>query len=450
MSKQGNRRKLGMLRAEFHSAPWSIDVRALGMLSSALETGDIETVKATLALGQDSCESIVKMVNGIAVIPVTGVLCDEVNFMVRWGWASSYQQIERDFKAAIGNSQVKGVLFYFDTPGGSAIGCKRVSDIIFEARGSKPIRAFTQKMCGSAGFYMMAACDRSEATADALVGSIGTIYTHLEMSKLLKDIGYSAEVITNSGSPKKGHGNMYEPLSDAARKTLQQYVESYGQPFINDVARYRGISAEKVSANYGQGDAIRADVAVNQGIIDGIVGGFEESLEAITLAAGNGPAAKTNTPGVSGATSVARVALSPLTAAPPPDSGNAAVKGSSTMSKRLKAQLFAFGLIDSIDASDEVCKAALAAFFAGRGTSQPADDAKCLAALQSKVKLRASDETEEDPEDEDDTEKDETTPKRTSRRQNHARRQVEGRQEGAGRRAGRSPPRRSHALPPIL
>lgn len=409
MSKRSIRRKLGMLRAEFHSAPWSIDVRAMGVLSSALEAGDLEMVKATLALGSDSCESIAKIINGIAVIPVTGVLCDEVNFMVRWGYASSYQQIERDFKAAIGNSLVKGVLFYFDTPGGSAIGCKRVADIIFEARGSKPIRAFTQKMCGSAGFYMMAACDRAEATADALVGSIGTIYTHIEISKLLKDIGYSAEVITNSGSPKKGHGNMYEPLSDAARKTLQQYVESYGQPFINDVARYRGISAEKVLKNYGQGDAIRADVAVGQGIIDGIVANVEESLEAITIAAGNGPSAKPNTPGVSGETvgsDVSAVATNSGTAAI--ESGKSA-KGISTMNKRLKAQLFAMGLIESIDASDEVCKVALAAYFAGRNQKQPVDDAKCLAALQSKGKLHASDEEEEDPDDsdEDDTDMEE-------------------------------------------
>jgi hypothetical protein len=61
------RRRLAQLRAEFHSAPWSIDIRALGMLDQALTAGDVEGVKATLAIGQDSCDSIVRMVGNVAV-----------------------------------------------------------------------------------------------------------------------------------------------------------------------------------------------------------------------------------------------------------------------------------------------------------------------------------------------------------------------------------------------
>jgi len=360
-SKQAERRKLAKLRAELHARPWSMDVRALGALTAAIEAGDLDAVKATLSLGQDAAESLAKVVNGVAVIPVCGVLRDAMDWMVRFGYAASYQQIERDFKSALGNNQIKGILFYFDTPGGSAIGCKRVADLIFESRGSKPIRAYVQGMCGSAGFYMAAACDRIEATADSLVASVGTIYPHLEMSGLLKELGYGATVITNTDSPKKGHGNVYEPLSDAARATLQQYVNSYGRPFIEDVARYRNITPEQVIANYGQGDSIRADVAIKTKVIDQVVEGFQESLDSISNAAGSGPSAKPQaTPVVSGVNS-----------------------RSSTMNERIKAQLFALGLIDSLSASDEVCKAALAGWFKARNESAPADDDKVLCALQS-------------------------------------------------------------------
>jgi hypothetical protein len=162
----------------------------------------------------------------VAVIPVVGLLSDE------GGGPSSYQTIAREFDRAIDNSNVKGVLLYFDTPGGSAIGAKRVADIFFDARGLKPIRAYVQGICGSAGYYLAAATDRIEVTADSLVGSIGTIFPHQEFSGMLKELGIGATIFTNAESPKKGHGNLYEPLSDDAKETLQQFVDSYGRPFI--------------------------------------------------------------------------------------------------------------------------------------------------------------------------------------------------------------------------
>lgn len=408
-SKQSSRRKLAKLRAELHGTPWSIDVRALGMLTSAVETGDLEAVKATLCLGQDSCESVCRIVNGIAIIPVTGVLCDEVNFMVRWGYASSYQQLERDFAAAIDNSQIREIVFYCDTPGGSAIGCKRLADRIFVARGKKPIHAYVQNMCGSAGYYIASSCDNIVATADALVGSIGTIFPHMEMSGLLKALGYGATVFTNVDSPKKGYGNVYEPLSDSARKSLQQYVDSYGRPFIEDVARYRGITAEDVIAKYGQGDAIRADLAIKQGMVDALAIGFQPYLDSLSTAAGSGPSANSSHQ-------------------VPPMIGTNSPR-SSTMNERIKAQLFALGLIDSLNASDEVCKAALHAWHKARGVDVPSNDAQILASLQNSKQSKAEKDAdgEEDDEEEMDCKSSKKAP--TNVQQAHADEQREARIE---------------------
>lgn len=374
MSKQAERRKLAKLKAEFNAAPWAIDARALTQLGCAIETGDLEDVKAVLSLGKSDDETPFRIENGIAIIPINGVLRDEVDFMVRWGMASSYQLIEKSFNQAMDSDQVKGVLFAMNSPGGSAIGCKRVADLVFEARGEKPIRAYVQGMAGSACFYIAAACDRIEATADSLVASVGSIFPQMEYSGYLKEAGITATVFTNTDSPKKGHGNMYEPLTDAAKETLQKFVNSYGRPFIEDVARYRGIDPEDVIANYGQGDAIRADVAVTQGVIDAIVGGFSESLESMSLGSTIGITSQVAKP-------------------------TAFFSRSVTMNERIKAQLFALGLIDSLDAPEDVCKLAMNAFFAGRGKDVPADEAAALKALQSQVKAEADEPDEEEDEE---------------------------------------------------
>lgn len=375
-SRQAHRRKIAKVRAEFCGAPWAIDVRAMGCLSSAVEAGDFATLRSLLSLGSAAynaavgapvdAPTITRIIGNVAVIPVVGVLRDEVDYMVRWGGASSYQLIERDFAQALDNSQVKGIVFYHNSPGGSAIGCKRVADLIFESRGLKPIRAYVQGICASASYYMAAPTDRIESTADSLAGSIGTILPHMEMSGMLKEFGVGATVFTNVDSPKKSHGNVYEPLSDDARKTLQQFVDSYGRPFIEDVARYRGISADDVIAKFGQGDVLRADVARKQGIIDAVVDGFAESLDSISNSAGSALASKTTTT--------------------PVVSGNSQRR--SVMNERIKAQLFALGLIDSLSASDAECKAAMNAWAKARGEQLPSDESQALAMLQAAPKAQ--------------------------------------------------------------
>ena len=183
------KRKRQKLRSEFYGHPWAMLASTLSDLGQRIEIGDMESIKSALSFNVDGVETSMKVANGVAVIPMNGVLRDEVDYMVRYGGACSYQILERDFLAAMSNDQVKSVLFYCNSPGGSAIGCKRVADLVFASRGKKSIVAFVQGQCCSAGYYIASACDRIEATADSMVGSIGTIMPHDVMAGLIGDMG---------------------------------------------------------------------------------------------------------------------------------------------------------------------------------------------------------------------------------------------------------------------
>ena len=375
------KRRIAKLRSEFYARPWAIMPQTLGLLGQSIESGDSESVKATLRFGSDSVDPIMSVVNGIAVIPVTGVLRDSVDYMVRWGEASSYQLIERDFVKAINDTQVKGVVFYIDSPGGSAIGVKRLADKVFGSRESKPIWSYVQGTCGSAAFYLASATERIEATADAMVGSVGTIFPHMEMSGFLKEIGYGVTVITNSDSPKKGHGNSYEPLSADAKETLQSFVESYGRPFIEDVAEYRGITPDEVVAKFGQGDAFRADEAIKREMVDAIVADFGATLKSIS----GGESSVSADSSESTTTPVVTGLLFPKEA-------------DMKVSQKVRAQLFALDLIDSTDVSDEVCLAALKGHFRGQ---VPQNESDILNGLRASAESKEADDEDEDMEDED-------------------------------------------------
>lgn len=390
------KRKRQKLRSEFYGHPWAMTSSALGDLGQLIECGDVESIQAALSFGDEGVEATTKVVNGVAIIPMNGVLRDAVDYMVKFGGACSYQILERDFKASLGNELVKSIVFYCNTPGGSAIGCKRVADMIFAARGTKPIVAFVQGQCCSAGYYIGAACDRIEATSDSMVGSIGTIMPHIEMSGLLDEIGYGVTVITNGDSPKKGHGNQYEKLTPEGKATLQSFIDSYGKPFIEDVARYRGISVESVKANFGQGDAFRADAAIDKKMVDSVVSGISQTLSRLSGSSQQTAMSSENQIVLRVAASSASTIVLPEAVAT--GSFSERVKDMK-ISAKVRAQLFACGLIASMEASDELCVAALNGWF--RGTV-PADESVVLKGLQNatpeKTETQAATPTAKPPE----------------------------------------------------
>jgi hypothetical protein len=205
------------------------------------------------------------------------------------------------------------------------------------------------------------------------------------MKGFLDEIGYGVTVITNTDSPKKGHGNSYEKLTPEAKATLQNFIDSFGRPFIADVARYRGVSTADVIANFGQGDARRADTAVDTDMIDAVVSGFGETLGKLSTPSQQQPAPVTSQIVFPVAASSASTIITPVPAA----TGTILPRiNAMKFSAKLKAQLFACDLIASPDASDEACEAALNGWFRG---AVPADESAIMAGLRGQSVASAAD-----------------------------------------------------------
>src|SRR5690554_3535343 len=108
-----NRAKLAKLRScIFDGQPWSIRPASMSQMIDAIESRDSSMVEASMSTGE-GMESQTQMVGSVAIIPVAGVLRDGIDFMVRYGYATAYQQIEQEFAAALANEQVKSIVFHF-------------------------------------------------------------------------------------------------------------------------------------------------------------------------------------------------------------------------------------------------------------------------------------------------------------------------------------------------
>ncbi|MDI0894895.1 S49 family peptidase, partial [Escherichia coli] len=84
---------------------------------------------------------VYRVVNGIAVLPVTGTLVHRLGGMRPFSGMTGYDGIVACLQQAMADSQVRGVLLDIDSPGGQAAGAFDCADMIYRLRQQKPVWA---------------------------------------------------------------------------------------------------------------------------------------------------------------------------------------------------------------------------------------------------------------------------------------------------------------------
>jgi signal peptide peptidase SppA len=181
----------------------------------------------------------------VAIIPVHGVLVHRATGMDAMCGMTDYQVLTRMVNEAADSADVDAILLEIDSPGGEAHGCFEFADAIFEARSKKPIVALVNEMACSAAYAIASAAHSIYVTKTALVGSIGVIATHVDVSKADEMAGYKYTHIF--AGKKKADWTEHEPLSERGKAALQQQVTSMYNIFVSTVARNRGIEPESIA-----------------------------------------------------------------------------------------------------------------------------------------------------------------------------------------------------------
>jgi len=206
------------------------------------------------------------MVDGIAVIEVSGVLVHRGSWIGQSSGQTSYEGIAAQLAAAVADPAVRGIALEIDSFGGEVAGVFDLADAIRAARASKPVQAFVAEHAFSAGYALA-----SQATAIILprtgaVGSIGVVVMHADLSGQLSDDGVTVTLI-HSGAHKVD-GNPYEPLPDAVRARIQGEIDSIRTLFAQTVAAGRGRRLTAEAALTTEADCYRGADAVTAGLAD--------------------------------------------------------------------------------------------------------------------------------------------------------------------------------------
>lgn len=246
--------------------PWAIVESELEkIVAIANRSSDIEALAAKHSKTLDNTHKV-EIRDGVAIIPVVGSIFRYANMFTEISGATSTQILSLDFNTALNDKDVKGILLNIDSGGGQANGISELAQMIFNARGIKPIKAYIGGSGASAAYWIGSSANEVIINDTGVAGSIGAMLSFDDDTDKKKAEGVKEVKIISSVSPLKN--------SDSE---LQALVDSLGNIFVENVARNRGVSVEDVKSNFGKGGLFVGKEAVNAGLADK-VGTFEEVL----------------------------------------------------------------------------------------------------------------------------------------------------------------------------
>ena len=274
------------------TSPWSISPEKMAEIRNIYRAHlrgpkiDWKDMQASVALilGEDKPEEQYQVMNGIAVIPVKGVLTKGLSFFSFLFGGSSMKEIGMAFDAALNDPAVKAILLDVDSPGGTVDGTEELAQAIYDARGKgKPIWAYTDGMMASGAYWIASAADRIYISGDTVdVGSIGVVATHIDQSKADEAFGEKWTEITAGKYKRIASG--HSPLTEEGAAYIQDQVDYIYSKFVDTVARNRDVNHESALA-MADGKIFLGWQSVTVGLVDGVEA-FSDLINSRTKTAG--------------------------------------------------------------------------------------------------------------------------------------------------------------------
>ncbi|HSX37948.1 MAG TPA: S49 family peptidase [Chlamydiales bacterium] len=191
-------------------------------------------------------------------------------------------------RGILSGNRVKGLLLYFDSPGGSA----KDSDAIyrrlkvFKEKTKLPIYAYVDGTCASGGFLAALAADKIYASPSSVIGSIGVtmMMPFFNVYKVLErwEIG----VRTFSEGKNKDRLNPFRPWQEGEDSDLKDILSYFYNRFVDIVVKERPqIDRETLVEDYGA-KVFSSEEAERRKLIDDGKSDYAHALLSLVQRAG--------------------------------------------------------------------------------------------------------------------------------------------------------------------
>jgi ClpP class serine protease len=274
------------------AAHWAIMPDALATIVSIAERTNLPLEALEAQRGEKLKNAYAVTVrDGIATIPVAGPMFRYASFFTRISGATAYEDVARDFSAALDDPRIRGIVLSIDSPGGEVNGNAELSQMVYDARGKKPVVAYVSHLGASAAYWLASSADFVVISPTAILGSIGVAATVRKSNG--KETTFD---VVSTQSPKK----RLDPATDDGLAAIQATLDALATVFVETVARNRGVTPEQVLADFGQGGVFVGQDAITAGLADAI-GSYEGVIAQ--LRDGKAPSRTATRPGMTSAAS---------------------------------------------------------------------------------------------------------------------------------------------------
>jgi protease-4 len=259
---------------------WGI-ILALSVLANIVLVLMLSSVVALFATGQRDVftEEVIQAgprTTKIAVIKVGGIIDDEKAGDV-------YRQLKRARK----DKRVKGLIIRVNSPGGTIAASDQIYSEILKYRRvtNKPVVAFMQGIAASGGYYVSVGSNTIVAEPTTITGSIGVIFGHFVIEKLLKEkLGIQPHIIT--AGEKKDWPSLFQAFTKEQQEYLEErLIRPAYERFVQVVDRGRPSLTVDDVRRLADGSIYGAQEARDKKLIDKI-GYLDEAIKTAMSLAG--------------------------------------------------------------------------------------------------------------------------------------------------------------------
>jgi protease-4 len=236
-------------------------------------------------------ESIVRGTRGPKILlvdidGVIGALPDRRSFFGGQE-LSMIARVREVLDRARADSDVKALLLRIDSPGGTVTASEQVyTEILrFKEERGVPVVAQLLGTAASGGYYIAMAADEVQAHPTTVTGSIGVIFSSVNIAGLMDKLGIEDQTI--KGGVYKDAGSPLRRLSSEERDQLQSIVDDLHRRFREVVATGRPNLTEEEVASLSNGRIYSAPQALDYGLVDRM-GTLEDAARLLESRIGTG------------------------------------------------------------------------------------------------------------------------------------------------------------------
>ena len=233
--------------------------------------------------------------NAIMRVDITGPILthktEEDSFFAAVTNVTYGYEVKEKLLEAAENDDIKAVMLFVTTPGGSIVGSQAIHDGVLAVKeAGKPVVAYIDTVSASGGVWSTAAADKIFSDYGSIIGSVGVNFGNWMYfdDPVALDAGLFGGGVETRGGVRtqflgaglgKDLGNPWRPMTEREQRLLNSSAEFYYDAFVDHVVSNRPVDRDRLVNEYGA--MVFADgLAQERGYIDDVKT-YQETLRYI-------------------------------------------------------------------------------------------------------------------------------------------------------------------------